>query len=289
MRYEGALLRPPSESQSFLLQITVGCSYNRCSYCGFYRDKEFRIKPIEDVLSDIEEGTHFRFRRVFLCDGDAMIAPADYLIRVLETIRKSMPYVERVGCFADARSVLAKTPEQLARMQKLGLQMIYLGLESGDDDVLKRMERGITVEQTIQAGQRIKNAGMLLSAIVMLGLGGVKGSKTHALKTAKALNSMEPEFIGVLTTMLVEDTPLFESAQAGQFDLPSRLGLLEELQTILKNLSLRKGLLTTNHSSNYLPMRVVLPYQREEAIDHIQHILDTKDESILKPDFLRDL
>ncbi len=289
MRYEGALIRPPSESQSLILQITVGCSHNQCLYCGLYQDKDFRVKSLEDVLSDIKEGTHFRFRRVFLADGDALAAPTEFLVTVLEAIRKEIPFVERVSCFADARSLQKKTPADLTRLRDLGLTLIYLGLDSGDEEVLRRMHRGTTVAETLEAAKRIRKAGVQLSVIAMLGLGGKKDSKKHATATAVALNLMEPEFIGIVTTLLDEEAPLFEMAEKGEFELPSRLGLLEELKLILEGLTLRKGLLTTNHSSNYLPLRVVLPYQRADAIKYIQNILDTRDESILKPDFLRNL
>lgn len=289
MRYEGALIRPPSESQSLILQITVGCSHNACLYCGLYQDKDFRVKALSDVLADIKEGTHFRFRRVFLADGDALTAPFDFLVTVLEAIRKEIPFVERVSCFADARSVLKKTPAELVRLRELGLTLLYLGLDSGDEEVLKRMNRGTTVADTIEAGKRIRKAGIQLSAIAMLGLGGKKGSKKHAQATAVALNQLEPDFIGIVTTLLDEEAALFELAEQGEFQLPSRLGLLDELKAILEGLTLRRGLLTTNHSSNYLPLRVVLPYQKADAIKYIQNILDTKDESILKPDFLRNL
>lgn len=289
MRYEGALIRPPSESQSLILQVTVGCSHNQCTYCGLYRDREFRIKNLDDVRADIREGTHFRFRRVFLADGDVLIAPTDHLVSILETIRSEMPFVERVSCFADARSILKKSLPELVKLRDLGLTLLYVGLDSGDEQTLASMNRGCTVSDTIESAKRIHKAGIQLSAIALLGLGGRKNSHRHATATAAALNQMEPEFIGIVTTLLDEDAPLFELAERGDFQLPSRLGLLEEMATILEGLTLRKGLLTANHSSNYLPLRVVLPYQRQDAIKYIRQILDTKDESILKPDFLRNL
>ncbi len=289
MKYEGALIRPPSESQSLVLQITVGCSHNDCHHCGLYRDKEFRVKEIEDVLSDIKEGGHFKFRRVFLCDADPLSAPFDYLLRVLQTVKKELDFVERVSCFADPASVLSKTPAELVKLRELGLSLLYFGLDSGDDETLASVNRKATLKSSLDAAKRIKQAGIQLSAITLLGIGGRKNSKRHAVATANALNQIEPDFIGVVTTMIDEDAPLFDAAQEGTFQLPSRLGLVEELRMLLEHLNLKKGLLTTNHSSNYLPLRVVLPYQKQDALKYLQAIIDTRDESMLKPDFLRDL
>ncbi len=289
MHYEGVLYRPPSESQSLLIQMTVGCSYNRCTFCAMYDETEYELKPVETVLEDIAEGTSYRFRRVFLCDGDALIAPMPYLEKVLSGIRKEMPTVERVGIYGDPRSILKKSVDDLKRLKELGLGVIYHGIESGDDQTLKAVKKGVTAEQTIAAGKRVKEAGILYSAIVLLGIGGRTRSLEHARATADVLNQIQPDFIGVLTTMVIEDTPLYALAEKEKFHLPSRFGLVEELKTIIQNLELKKGLLTSKHASNYLTLRVVFPYEKHQAVKLLTDVLEKRDEELLKPEFQREL
>jgi len=289
MRYEGALFRPPSESQSLLIQMTVGCSYNKCTYCAMYDKVEFKLKPIEDVMADVQEASAYRFKRVFLCDGDALIAPQAYLVEVLSAIQERMPGIERVGIYGDCRSILKKKPAELKRLRELGLSIIYHGIESGDDITLKAIRKKTTAEQTIEAGRRVREAGISYSAIVMLGIAGRERSEHHAMATATVLNAIQPDFIGVLTTMIVEDTPLCRLADRGKFRLPSTMGLLLELRTLLEHLDLQRGLLTSKHASNYLSLRVVFPYERDKAIRQLTEIIDNADETVLNPEFLRGL
>jgi radical SAM superfamily enzyme YgiQ (UPF0313 family) len=289
MNYEGILYRPPSESQSLLIQLTTGCSYNQCTYCAMYRDVQFRVKPLEDVLSDIKEGAVYRFRRVFLCDGDALITPQPQLFEVLRAIREHMPWVERVGIYGDTRSILKRKVEDLQALRNLGLGIIYHGIETGDDVTLKAIRKGATSKQITTAGQRVREAGITYSAIVMLGIGGRQRSAEHVAATARVLNAIQPEFIGVLTTMVVEGTPLWDDTDAGRFQMPSRIGLIEELYELLAALDVKKGLLTSQHASNYLPLRVVLPYEKEQAMKVLKDLIDRQDTSSLRPDYLRDL
>jgi len=289
MNYEGALYRPPSESQSLLLQVTVGCSYNQCTFCDMYTGVEFKVKPLDLVLADVKEATSYRFKRVFLCDGDALIAPQDNLEAVLTALRTQMPFVERVGVYGDCRSILRKKPAELERLGELGLGIIYHGIESGDEQTLKAIKKGATVRQTIEAGRKVKDAGIIYSAIVMLGIAGRERSIEHARATAEVLNEMQPDFTGILTTMVVEGSPLDEQAADGAFVLPSRLGLLEELKTIIENLELKRGLVTANHASNYLNVRVTFPYQKADAVRYLDRVIKNADETVLKPEFLRGL
>jgi len=289
LRYDGVLYRPPSESQSLLLQATIGCSYNKCSYCAMYQDREFRVRDVAEVKADIDEGANYRFRRVFLCDGDALVAPTPFLEEVLTYMQEKMPFVDRVGVYGDCRSILKKKPDELKRLAALKLGIVYHGIESGDDTVLKSVKKGATSAQVIDAGKRVKDAGIQYSAIVMLGIGGRNRWKEHALETARVLNAIQPDFIGVLTTMVVEDTPLRKAQASGKFVLPSRIGLLEELKVLLENLKLKRGLLTTGHASNYMPLRVVFPYQREEAVAKLSDVIERKDETVLKPEWMRGL
>ena len=289
MRYEGALYRPPSEAQSLLLQITLGCSYNKCIFCGMYPDVKFRVKSLDVVKEDIQEASNYRFRRTFLCDGDALIAPYQFLVNVLSDLKEQMPQLERVATYGDCRSILKKTPDQLRHLRELGLEVIYHGIESGDDAILKWIRKGSSSRQIVEAGKKVRDAGILYSAIVMLGLGGRKRSEEHAIATARVLNEIQPDFIGVLSTMVMEGTPLDDMMEAGEFHLPSRLGLIHEFKLLLENLELDHGLLTSRHSSNYYPLRVVFPYEKTRAIRQLDEILENKDETLLKPEFKRQL
>lgn len=289
MKYEGALFRPPSESQSLLIQMTVGCSYNKCVYCAMYDEVEFKLKPIGDVIADVREGSTYRFKRVFLCDGDALIAPQPYLVEVLSEIGKTMPGVERVGIYGDCRSILKKKPAELKRLNELGLKIIYHGIESGDDQTLKAVKKGAKAEQIIEAGRRVREAGISYSAIVMLGLGGRERTREHAVETARVLNAIQPDFIGVLTTMVVEDTPLDSLVDRGAFTLPSKLGLLEELKMLVEHLELKRGLMSTKHASNYLNLRIVFPYEKDKTVGKLAGMLDNPEEAVLKPDWMRGL
>jgi radical SAM superfamily enzyme YgiQ (UPF0313 family) len=289
MHYEGVLYRPPSESQSLLIQMTTGCSYNRCTFCAMYDEVDFQLKPVETVLADVAEGASYRFRRVFLCDGDALIAPTPYLEQVLSAIREQMPTVERVGIYGDCRSILKKSVEELQRLRSLGLGIIYHGIESGDDEVLRSVNKGVTAAETIAAGKRVKEAGIAYSAIVMLGLGGRTRSLEHARATARAINEIQPDFVGVLTTMVIEGTPLYDAAERDEFALPSRMGLVEELRTLVDGLELKRGLFTSKHASNYLTLRIVFPYEKHTAIKQLDEVLAKRDEKLLKPEFMRGL
>jgi len=254
-----------------------------------YDETEFRLKPVESVLEDISEGTSYRFRRVFLCDGDALIAPMPYLEKALGAIREKMPTVERVGIYGDPRSILKKSVADLKRLKELGLGVIYHGIESGDEQTLKAIKKGVTVEETVAAGMRVKEAGIQYSAIVLMGIGGRTRSLEHARATAEVLNRIQPDFIGVLTTMVIEGTPLYELAEKEKFLMPSRFGLVEELKTLVENLELKKGLLTSKHASNYLTLRVVFPYEKHQAVKLLADVLEKRDEELLKPESHRGL
>ena len=289
MNYDGVLFRPPSESASLLLQVTVGCSHNKCVFCEMYRDKSFRIKPWHEIEEDIIEATRFRLRRVFLCDGDALMAPQDDLVQVLEAIAERMPWVERVGTYADARSILRKTPEELETLHYLGLGIIYHGIESGDDEILKRFRKGSTAAQAVDAARRVIDAGITYSGIVLLGLGELERSREHAVATAGVLNLIQPHYVGVLSTMATEGGTLDAMIQAGEFTLPGRTAMTRELRVLLEHLNLESCLLTSNHASNHLTIRVVLPQDKPKTLAYIDKTLEAGGDDAFRPDFLRGL
>ena len=273
--YEGDIIRPPNEADSLLLQAAVGCSHNKCTFCGAYKDKRFRIKDEAVVFADIAHAAE-RFtevRRVFLTDGDALIIPMARLTRLLEEIRARMPWVRRVGVYGNAKSILLKSPEELAELRRLGLGIVHLGLESGDPEVLREVRKGVSPERAIEAGRRVIDAGIKLSVTVLLGLAGRERSLRHARATGEALTRMDPNFVGALTYMPLPNTGLGQRVLAGEFQVLDPGELLLELREMLDATTMTRGQFLSNHASNYLPLRVRLPRGKEEAIKTIDRAL----------------
>jgi len=287
------MFRPPSEARSLLLQVTVGCSWNKCTYCAMYRDSEqrFRVKPFETVAADIEEAaaTGRAVPRVFLCDGDALVLSTPKLKRILERLRDRLPAVRRVGIYGDARTILRKSVAELTELRELGLGIVYHGVESGDEQTLCRVEKGSTRDETAAAADRLRAAGIRHSVIVMLGLGGVARAGEHAAATADLLTEMDPPYVGALTTTLVPGTPLDEAARRGDFELPDPWGMLEELATLVDRARFTRCTFHANHASNYLPLRLNLPADRERGLAMIREALETRDPSFLVPEYRRGL
>ena len=283
------IFRPPSEADSLILQVTVGCSYNRCTFCGAYQGKRFRIKGFEEIKEDIDEASPHRIRRVFLADGDALIIPQKGLLQILSYLKAKMRGLDRIGIYANAKDILRKDVEELKALRDLGLGMVYLGLESGDSEVLKRIKKNATVDQLIRAGERVKGAGILLSVTVILGLGGVKGSQVHAVETGKVLSEMDPDYVGALSLMVVPGTPIEKEIEAGELVLPTPFGLIQELEMMITNCRFTHCFFASNHASNYLPLRIQMPEQKEEALKRIREVLRRKDPDLLRPEYLRAL
>jgi radical SAM superfamily enzyme YgiQ (UPF0313 family) len=289
MHYEGHIIRPPSEANSILLQVTVGCSHNKCTFCGAYKGERFRIKPDAVILEDIAfAAAHCRRqRRLFLCDGDALIVPQQRLVRILEEIRRQLPWVTRVGVYANAKSIGLKTPEALAELRELGLGIAYMGLETGDDATLKRIRKGVTAATMIQMGRKIRSAGIKLSITVLLGIAGRERSLEHARETGRVLSAIDPEYVGALSLMLIPGTPLHADFTAGSFPLLSPAEMLRELGTMIAHTTLSRGLFHANHASNYLPIKARLPRDKEATLQLIDRALSG--EVALKPEYLRAL
>jgi len=289
MHYEGYCIRPPSEAQSILLQVTVGCSHNKCTFCGTYKDKRFRIKDDEVILSDILFASRYMKRqdRVFLMDGDALIIPQRRLMWILDRIKEHLPWVKRVGAYANAKSIKMKSPDELAELRGNGLGILYQGVETGDGELLKRIRKGTSAENLIRMGRRVRDAGIKLSVTVLLGIGGKDGSLRHARATGKLLSAMDPNYVGALTVMLVPGTPLYEDYRAGNFELPDERGLLVELREMINYTELTRGLFFSNHASNYLPIKARLPGGKQQALDMIDSALEGQ--IGLRPEWMRAL
>jgi len=291
MKYEGMIFRPPSEAESLILQVTVGCSYNQCTFCGAYRGKSFRIKCFEEVKEDIDEVSSYnpQIRKVFLADGDALIFPQKELLRILEYLKVRLKRLERVGIYANAKDILRKGVEEMKRLKDLGLDIIYLGVESGDREVLKRIKKNATADQLVRAARRVKESGILLSVTVLLGIGGTERTQTHAEETGKVLSEMDPDYVGALSLMVVPGTPIEREIEAGKLELPTPFGLIQELEVIIENCQFTDCFFASNHASNYLPLRIRMPEEKEEALRRIREVLRRKDTALLRPEYLRAL
>lgn len=289
MHYEGMIIRPPSEAESILLQVTVGCSHNKCTFCGTYKGVRFRIKDQDIIDRDIAyAATHFPFlRRVFLTDGDALIVPQPRLVGILQKIRRAMPWIQRVGLYGNAKSILRKTPQELTELKDLGLGIVYLGVESGDPLTLHAIRKGVSREKLIEAGQRVREAGIKLSVTVLLGIAGRDRSLEHAQATGSLLTAMDPHYVGALTLMVLPNTPLGEQVRRGEFPLLTPLELLKELREMLGHTHMSRGLFLSNHASNYLPLKVKMPSDKENGLALIDAALDRR--VPLKPEWMRAL
>ncbi len=257
MRYEGSLYRPPSEAYSYILQVTIGCSHNRCTFCNMYLEKQFRVRPLDDVLEDLvmARRAYRRVNRIFLADGDALIVKTSDLRAILGTIKNLFPECERVTSYASARDLLLKTPEELEELHALGLDMIYLGLESGSEKVLRDINKGVTVEETVEGALKAKAAGIKLSVTEITGLAGQDGMEEHALLSAKALSRMNPEYIGLMTLTLRRGTKMTADWEAGRFKRLTPRQYLEEQRILIANLDSEGSVLRSNHISNYVQLR----------------------------------
>ncbi len=289
MHYEGTCIRPPSEAYSILLQATVGCSHNKCTFCGTYKDKRFRIKDDDTTLSDILYASRYMRNqdRLFIMDGDALIIPYRRLVWILERIREHLPWVKRVGAYANTKGIKMKSEEELLRLKELGLGILYMGIETGDDQTLKAARKGADSQRMLAMGKKVMDAGIKLSVTVLLGIAGKERSLIHARATGELLTLLDPDYVGALTVMVIPGTPLADEMLAGRFELPDNYGLLAELREMIASTDLTKGLFFSNHASNYLPIKVRYPHGKQQALDVIDLALQGRVD--LRPEWMRAL
>lgn len=289
MHYEGMCIRPPSEAYSILLQVTLGCSHNKCSFCGTYKEKRFKIKDDKVILSDILFASKHMKRqdKVFLMDGDALIIPQKRLMWILDRINEHLPWVKGIGAYANAKSINMKTPEELMELRKNKLAILYYGVETGDDELRKRINKGTDAKTCIDMGRKVKEAGFKLSVTVLLGIAGKEESIQHARATGELLSAMDPDFVGALTVMLIPGTPLHDDFMKGTFQVPDQRGLLLELREMIRHTNLSRGLFYSNHASNYLPVKARLPNGKQEALSLIDRAL--QGDVGLRPEWMRAL
>jgi len=266
--YEGAIYRPPSEARSIILQATVGCAHNRCTFCVSYKDKSFRIKERATIEADLQKAARLYpgVKRLFVADGDALIMPMAEWQWLLPAIRHYLPWVERVGVYATGLAIRKKTAEELQWLRENRLGIIYLGVESGDPQTLAAVQKDSTAGQLIAAGQKVKAAGIDLSVTVLLGIAPPGRSHEHGRQTGLLLTAMDPDFVGALSVILCAGTELEAQVNRGEHRVPAPLELLEELREMLAQTELTHGLFMANHASNYLPLKVEMPQGKAEAL-----------------------
>ena len=289
MRYKGVVIRPPSEADSYILQVTYGCSHNACTFCPTYKGIRFSHRDLDEILEDIEKASRMipYADRVFLADGNALCLPTSRLKVILEALKDAFPRLERIGVYANGVDIMEKSQQDLEELNRLGLGIIYLGLESGDDQVLRQVRKRDSSQEMIDAVIRAKKAGIEVSVIVLLGLGGPEGSRRHAIASARAVSSMNPHYLSALTLMVVPCTPLWDQMESGDFRLPSQQGLLEELRLFLEHCQLDGCVFRTNHASNYLPLKGVLDRDKEALLSMIDTALQRPE--MLRPEHMRGL
>lgn len=275
--YDTPVFRPPSEARSFILRVTRGCAHNKCTYCNMYRGVPFQILKDEEISRQIALAAHFgkdRVRRVFLADGDALVLPTAKLLKILQALRDTFPKLQRVSSYAAPKDILRKSEEELRQLKEAGLQLLYYGMETGDDITLKAVNKGVNGEEAVEAGRRVTASGMKLSIMVILGLAGKEGSKRHALETAKAINIIQPTMWSALCLMLYRGSELLDQFERGEFNPLSPAECMEELYTIMENVNLPEDkhcLFRSNHISNYIPLAGTLPKDKQRLLREIKY------------------
>ena len=289
MRYKGSVYRPPSEAHSLIVQVTYGCSHNTCAFCSMYKAKKFELRPMEEILEDFDlaRQAYSKVGRIFLADGDALIRPAADLERILESIAELFPECERVTCYASPSSIHKRTPEELVRLRERNLTMVYMGLESGCDQVLKKMRKGHTAADIVAAGQKINAAGIELSVTAISGLGGVELWREHAMDTAAALSAMKPAYIGLLTLMVEPGTPLYDWVRKGEFTLLDSRQVWEETALLIAQLDCEGAVFRMNHASNYLTLKGTLNEDKQALLQRIHSAMSGRTD--LRPEYFRAL
>lgn len=279
MHYSGAVYRPPSEARSLIVQCTLGCSHNKCAFCTMYKDKKFSINPIEQVLSDLDEARAYGryIEKIFLADGDALILPMDYLLTVLDYICDHFPTCKRVAAYATTKAIMRKTDDELRTLREHGLGIVYIGLESGNEELLKKFCKGVTAEEIVLNAIRCKQAGIATSVTAINGMAGANGDwQAHAIDTAKAVSRMNPDYIAFLTLRVYSGTPLHDWIASGEFKMMEPPELMRETRLFLEHIDSDGSIFRSNHASNYLPLGGTLNRDREVLIHTIDEALDGK-------------
>lgn len=268
MEYEGIVYRPPSESKSLIIQVTIGCSHNKCTFCSMYRDKKFRIKNLELIKNELKEARDLykSVDKIFLADGDAFILKTSHLIEILQEIKKLFPECIRVSSYATPRDIINKSKEEIILLKKFGLSMLYMGIESGSDLILKKINKGVTSEEIIVAGKKVVECEIILSVTLISGLSGIKYWKNHAIESAKVVSEINPDYIGLLTLMIEEDSEIYKDIEEEKFELLNPSQIVDETYEFIKNINVSNCIFRSNHASNYIALAGNLNDDKEKLL-----------------------
>ena len=292
IRYQEPLFRPPSEAHSLILQATIGCSYNRCTFCGMYRDKRFRVRPLAELEAEIEWARASlgpRVRKVFLADGDALVAKASFLAAVLERLRAAFPELRRVSCYASPQSLQVREVDEMRELAALGLTLYYLGIESGHDGVLARLAKGVDSAEMVRVAGKAHEAGVTLSTMILLGAGGAELSLEHARASARVVNAIQPRFLSTLIMTPVEGTPLHEEERRGEYRRVDDPTATRELRELVAGLELERTIFRSNHASNAVPLEGTLPRDKARLLATLDALLAAGDDAPFVPGWMRAL
>lgn len=290
MRYEGIIYRPPSEANSLIIQLTIGCARNTCTFCSMYREKKFCVRPLEEVKEDLRMARAYYqntlIKKIFLADGDALIVPTKVLLELFNYIYTIFPEVERISMYGAPRDILVKKPSELEKLKAAGLYMVYMGIESGSDAILQAIQKGVTREEMIEAGRKVKEAGILLSATLISGLGGKEKIEEHARESARVVSAIQPDYVGFLTLMVERGTPMAEDVAKGLFAMLTPWEVVSELEIFLTEVDSDGTIFRANHASNYVSLRGTLNTDKHRLLEQIRI---AKDNKVYKPEVFRGL
>jgi len=292
LRYEGNIYRPFSEASSYLLQCTIGCSHNQCTFCGMYKGDKYREREIAEILEDIRRARDYYgdIEKAFLCDGDAIAMDTEKLLAIIGALYASFPSLRHVGSYVGPQSTLSKSPEELRTLRAAGLTKAYIGVETGDDELLRKVKKGVGHDEMLKAGRLLVEADINLSAMVLLGLAGPgEASARHALATADIINEMKPQYLAALTVTPVPGTVLYRQVQKGDFRLLDPFETLSEMKNIFENITIDRLKFVGTHASNYLPITGTLQQDRLKMIALVDSVLAGREKNLLRPEHLRGL
>ncbi len=291
LKYDQPLFRPPSEAFSLILQITLGCSHNKCAFCEMYTDKKFKVRNIDDIIREVREISFLdnSYKKVFLADGDAMVLSTEKLKKILDTINEYLPKVRRISAYAKPKDLANKTVEELKLLNDAGLDLVYVGIESGDNELLKLINKGETFDSTVKGLQNAKAGGIRSSVMILNGLGGKKYSIQHAKNSAEVVNLTQPEYLSTLVLSFPYGLDHFKSRFAGEYEPMNSFDLIKEMRVFIENTNLEKSIFRSDHASNYLILKGVLSKDKQKILDSIDFALENPQNARLRPEWLRGL